>query len=254
MTAPTPRTDGPLAGLPIHVVHVREGYEDRAALLEQQMSERDLGFRYMLHGDVCDLTPDLLDTWFTGDEMHVVSPQTSCATKHLLIYERILESGEDEALILEDDAVLAPDFVAVVAAALAECRQRITDPTIPTYISFEDTTLKYVSDTETGRYLYPASKGRCAGAYWINRALATLWLETARRDKLAVPIDWYHNQFLERDDVTAFWCHPAVVEQGSHNGYFDSALQHRGKGPMARARWLAKKLIKKYVRRFFGSR
>ena len=47
--------------LPIFVLHVREGYEDRAAHIDAMMARLGLSFEYMLDGDKCDLTPEVLD-------------------------------------------------------------------------------------------------------------------------------------------------------------------------------------------------
>ena len=49
--------------------------------------------------------------WFRGP-MATPTAETSCSFKHLTACERIVRDGHASALVLEDDVVLPPDFVA----------------------------------------------------------------------------------------------------------------------------------------------
>ena len=62
----------------IFVLHVREGYEDRAAHIDAMMKRLGLQFEYILDGDKTDLTPEILNRWFAGP-MKCVQGATSCA-------------------------------------------------------------------------------------------------------------------------------------------------------------------------------
>jgi glycosyl transferase family 25 len=85
--------------LKVFVLHVKKGYEERAAHIDSMMSRLGIEFEYFLAGDIPDLTPELLDKYFTG-MMKATLPVTSCATKHLLCHEKIVADNLPCALIL----------------------------------------------------------------------------------------------------------------------------------------------------------
>ncbi|MEM9379047.1 MAG: glycosyltransferase family 25 protein [Planctomycetota bacterium] len=231
--------------LPIYVAHVKQGFEDRRVSIERQLGERRLEFEFMLDGDVADLSRERMDRWFSG-QLAEASPKTSCACKHLLIWEAVVERGERAALVLEDDALLSKDFVEVVEAAVAEMERehRIDDPW---FVSLENSTLRFVPSKERrpGQYLYPASKGRCTGAYLMGDALARKMLEAAEGGGVDVPVDWYVDRWLERADVQPFWCEPTVVEQGSHAGVFATALGRPRTSWLHRVHWSVRKMFRR---------
>lgn len=236
--------------LPILVPHVREGFEDRAASIQAQLDRVRLDFDYMLDGDMVDIDDHVLERWFSG-EMKAVSAQTSCAVKHLLCYERMVREEWPAALMLEDDALLTDDFIAVVEGVVAELERdhRLLDPW---YVSLENSHLRFVrgADRNRGQYLYATEKGRCTGGYMINLAMARSVLAAAEGGGLAIPIDLFIDELLPRDDVQAFWCEPTVVEQGSHSGVFASSLLGHGKGLVRRAVWTYRKTLRRVKYRF----
>ncbi|MEM1450340.1 MAG: glycosyltransferase family 25 protein [Planctomycetota bacterium] len=230
--------------LPIHVAHVKEGYEDRRASIERQLAEAGLEFSFMLDGDIPDLSEERLERWFS-DYMRSASPTTSCACKHLLIWEDLVASGARAALVLEDDALLAGNFVEVVQAAVVELERehRLDDPW---FVSLENSTLRFVpsKDRRAGRYLYPASKGRCTGAYLIGAAFAKQMLEGAEGGGMDQPVDHYIDRYLARDDIQSFWCEPTVVEQGSHAGIFATGIGTPRTSLLHRVHWSIRKLFR----------
>ena len=101
MTAFTPPT--------LLVLHVRKGYEDREAHIRNQLNRRGLPFQFILDGDRDDLSPEVLDRYFTG-QMHQPSAATSCAMKHLLACQYIIGHELEGAVVLEDDMILYKNF------------------------------------------------------------------------------------------------------------------------------------------------
>lgn len=223
----SPEALPPIEALPIFVAHVRTGYEARAELLERQMKEHGLTFEYMLDGDIADLDQAILDRWFKG-VLHKPCPTSSCVTKHFLIMEQIIARDLPAALILEDDALLDRRFNELVNQALKELGER-DHRQQAWYVNLENSGLRFVpaDQRRPGQVLYPASRGRCAGAYIISQAFARLVIERADRDRTEVSPDTFMDPIIGEEVVDGYWLEPTVVEQGSHNVLFDSGLEGR---------------------------
>ncbi|MDE6611933.1 MAG: glycosyltransferase family 25 protein [Muribaculaceae bacterium] len=222
----------------IFVLHVKKGYEDREAHINAMMSRLGLEFEYITDGDIADLTPEVLKQWFDADSPlgHAVA-STSCAYKHIITYQKIIEQGLDGAMILEDDILLRHDFCRIAEESL-----RQLPPDRPAIINYEDTRLRFVpySQRRRGRVIYPGDRDRFTGAYYINRTGAHDILELAAREKISRPIDHHHRHLLERGLLDYWWSHPCVATQGSFNGLFASSIS------VSRSKVLAFKIKKAY--------
>ena len=237
MAEAAPRTS--LTPGKIFVIHVRTA-TDRAASIEAQLGRLGLHFEYILEGDRDELTRADIQAWFRG-RMASASAETSCAFKHLVACERLVDQGHSGALILEDDIFLPPGFVADLASTVAELRARPDANPDIAFISLENTGLETVPALPAGETLVRADHGRAAGAYWLSRGAAENLLSRAGSDRLTEPIDHFHNKLVRQGEIEMCWRHPAIAEQGSHNGRFDSFIDQGRNSPLRRLRWLARK-------------
>ncbi len=209
----------------IFVPHVKTGYEPRAEHIEDMLGRLGLPFEYILDGDIADITPQWRQKYF-AEQGNLRGPIISCATKHLLIYERMVAQGIQEALVLEDDIFLKRKFLRVLEKTRDEMREKNAAGE-PVWVGFEATCLKLVprSQRERGRVVYPGKSLQCTGAYYINRAFAQRVLETAAAEKIDNAIDWYVDTLRQRGLVPAiYWSYPIVAVQGSHTGRMSSAI------------------------------
>ena len=227
-----------------YVAHVKVGYESRRQSIESQMRRINIPFEFMLDGDISDVTPERKQEFFHADFLRVEPLSTvSCALKHLLIYQRIVASGQPGALVLEDDILLAPDFSAAFQRTLVEARQREEIDESQLFISYENSYLRFVprSERKAGRQLYRAAATRACGAYYISRGSAAAVLERARTQKMNLPIDWFLNEMSRDGGLSIYWCEPTIAEQGSVNGTFPSSITARKAGLLRTIIFAAKK-------------
>ncbi len=234
----------------IYVIHVWNGFEERRQRLEADFRAHGLEWTYILEGDIADLTEEILTTWF-APPFNIPSAGSSCVYKHLRACMRLLESNHPNALIFEDDAILASNFNAIFNQSIQEVHHLPTN--IPLYISYENSGLDFIPASEQvpGQVLYERKAGRCAGAYLINRAFASLTLDYARNIRCSKAIDWVHNDlFAQHPEIKAYWCEPAIAEQGSHNGLYASSLESTPSG------WLRKLsfVLQKWARQWKAKR
>lgn len=207
------------------VLHVRKGYEERALFMESMLKRLGISFSFQLEGDMEDIDDRILQRYFKG-EMLRVSPETSCALKHIIAYRKILDYGLDGALILEDDIELSADFPAEFSKFLREKEERGIGEIL---LSMEDTSLQYVkgSRREKGRHLYPAKRDRYAGCYYISAGCARMILDYIEQNKCHLPIDRFHSFLIDAVGLPYYWSHPTLATQGSKNGRFGSSISIR---------------------------
>ena len=107
-----------MAKITILVIHVK-GNKEREAYIQKQLEKLDMPYHFILDGNIEDLTPEILDKYFSGD-MYGQYPRTSCAYKEFLAYKYILDHDMEGALILEDDIRLFRKFRPLFLQSLEE--------------------------------------------------------------------------------------------------------------------------------------
>ncbi len=215
----------------VFVLHVKSGYEDREFSISKQFAQHHIDFEYMLDGDMADISSDQLEKFFIGD-MKKISPFTSCALKHLLVYEQIIQQKLKGALIFEDDILLYENFNDIFNKTMIELENRDDIAQDLVLISYEDSILEYVpkKSIKEDTVLYQAEKGRCAGAYYISLQTAQIIIDFILENKCGLPIDWFHNEIIKKTVIKLYWCQPPIAMQGSHSGIFKSSLDGKSHG------------------------
>jgi len=235
----------------VFVLHVKKGYEERRKHIENQMKLHNIDFEYILDGDIPDLNDEIFQKYFAPNlHTHTHVPSITC--KHILAYQAAVNNNYQHILIFEDDAILDKDFNNIFNQSINELNAR-DDRNEPIIISYENSELKYFSnkDLAKGKLLYQTNKTRCAAAYLVNSAAAKLFIEDATTNKVNAIIDWWHNQLIDKGALKMLWCFPTIVEQGSHNGMFDSALDNKRKGFYHSIKFKIEKFYKKNIRVLF---
>jgi Glycosyltransferase involved in LPS biosynthesis len=230
------------------VLHVKEGYAERATHIESMLKKMQIQFKYILDGDKPDLTKEVLDKYFGNGgsaDMYGKYSRTSCAYKHILAYEYIVNHNIPGALILEDDIILHHDFVDIFNSTMAEVKKLSYANFM---ISYEDSRLRFVprSKRTKGIYLYPGNKGRMTGAYYIDQVAAKCILDKIKDEKCIEPIDILHEEFLKKKRLTYFWCQPTIASQGSFTGLFKTSISSK-KQKCEKLQWLFKLHYKKML-------
>jgi glycosyl transferase, family 25 len=204
----------------IYVINVKK-FVKRREFMQDQLAKFGIDAEFILDWDIDDLTTKIIDEYFAGDG---VSPaQISCALKHVMVLQRIVDSGTQSNLILEDDAILAPEFAQGVQYALQEGADFSGLKVI--FIGSGGNFYTPKSMRIPGQHLYPMHKGRFTDSYIIDAKTAKKRLDWIRQHKMTGPID---NQFDKMDrelGVKLLWLEDPVVEQGSKSGLFASSIE-----------------------------
>ncbi len=210
-----------------YIIHVSDDLI-RERHIMAQLAGKGLAATFINKGDKKDLTEQVLDTYFTGNRKNV-SNSTSCVYKHILAYENIVANKDTLALVLEDDIVFYKNFKKYLPKIIAEIAKEELAGFI---VSLEDSLLRYIPRSERvrGKYLYPRSATRYAGAYLIDYQAARRILQRIAKEKCPVPMDWYHDDCAKKGILQIFWSQPTLAIQYSHTGRMATLLDDKGSG------------------------
>lgn len=236
----------------IYIVHGITGYEAREKILLNLLQKQyGLDFEFVTESGNQEENDAWIQHYFR-DDIRDILPKGAlfCTLVHILIYEKIIQNNNRFAIIFENDVCfIGSDFIEKVALIANEAEQ-LEEGFI---ISLENSTLLFPSwkNIKKNKYLYEASKGRCAGAYLIDKKAAEIMLNDIKTNKCSEVIDWWHNDMIKRGAIKMYWAHPPLTEQGSFNGTLSSSISIRSNGYIRRLRWLSQKFVKTYITRWF---
>lgn len=227
----------------IYVINVR-AFEDRRRHVTAELARFGLEGEFVHEWDAMDLTPEIETRWFNA-AAPLTANQKSCALKHVIALQRIVERGETAALVLEDDVVLSAEFAEGVRSALAEAPGHPESQVL--FIGCGGNFYTPRSQRRPGQHLYPATRGRFADSYVIGAQTARRRLDWIAAHRISLPID---NQFEAIDKalgISMLWLEEPVVEQGSKNGLFQTALEVAPPRPVQRLKFGWEKFRRKYL-------
>lgn len=229
---------------PVFVIHV-EGETLREQWIRSQLQRQQLEAAFMLAGNKEEITEDVLSRYFFG-KMHRVSNATSCAWKHIMVYEKMVRENIPLALVLEDDIELYENFGVLFPRILKEISVRGLKNIL---VSCEESLLIYVrgSEREKNTVLYPAWRGRLTGAYLVDQEAAASMLTYLKDHKTDQPIDWFHNVCAEKGVIRIWWSHPTMACQGSLSGKMESLIDNKKTGRFRRWSFSLQRFYKRLV-------
>lgn len=226
----------------ILVLNVRS-FLDRRKSIERQLDPLSLCYEFIHDYDVSDLNSQVLAKYFQGSPL--TPGQQSCAMKHFHAFRLMVERNWQRTLILEDDVIIAREFVEGVRDANVEA-SRLEEP----YVLFIGSGGNLYTPRNLrvpGRRLYKAVKGRLAEAYIIGRRAAEIRMAWIERNGIVLPADNLFDRIDQEMGIASYWLEAPVVVQGSKNGTFRSALEPAPPNFVQRIKFGLQKLRRKYL-------
>ena len=227
----------------IYILNVKK-FTDRRIFMENQLAKENLIAEFIFDWDADELTDEIIERYF-AKENTLSAAQKSCALKHITALEKVAKSNAEFNLILEDDALFSKDFSLGVQRALMQSEQFSGDKVI--YIGSGGNFFTPKSQRKPEQYLYIGNRGRFGDSYIIDSVTAQKRLDWIGTHKIRHPID---NQFEQIDQalgIKIVWLEDPVVEQGSKNGLFDSALEPAPPTWLQKLKFNFEKLKRKYL-------
>jgi GR25 family glycosyltransferase involved in LPS biosynthesis len=157
-------------------------------------------------------------------------PKVSLMLKHFHIYKQIADNHEN-ALILEDDVILADNFVEKLDRYMSQVPSTFDMVFIGNgcNLHIEKSRLKpdvFIYE----KCLHPTTWGgdgisRCTDSYIVSKKCAIQLckeMEKRKVKKISLAIDWWLNAVARPNQFKGFWAEPTIVTQGSQIGMFQS--------------------------------
>lgn len=226
----------------ILVINVRR-FVERRRHVEAQLARFGLTGAFVHEHDADDITPDEDARWFAGTELN--RGQKSCALKHVAALQRVVASGWQRCLVLEDDVVLADDFADGVRAALSETRD--TPRPYVIYLGAGGNFYTPASQRVPGQRIYEGNRGRFADSYIIGAQEAALRLARVQSRPMTKPIDVVFESVDRAVGIHFLWLEDPVVEQGSKLGLFETSLEPSLPNWLQALRYRVERLRRKHL-------
>jgi len=232
----------PLELVNIYVINVKK-FTERRQFITSQLEKFNRKSELILNWDKEELTPEIINRYFSGNQLS--DPQMSCAMKHIVALQNIIQQKEGLSLVLEDDAVLSNNFEEGLSYALHESIHFPGPKVI--FIGSGGNFYTPRSQRVKGKHLYIGKRGRFADSYIIDSETAQLRLNWIQKYKITQPID---NQLetIDRElGIQMLWLEDPVVEQGSKSGIFNSSLEQAPPAWLHKIFFNWEKLRRKYI-------
>ena len=226
----------------ILIINPRSFIERRESI-ERQLRPLGLTYEFIHTYDACDLDHETIQRYFRHPYPNLGNQ--SCAMKHLAALRLVVERQWRRALILEDDAFLAPDFLQGVRDAIAESSAIMAPHVV--YIGSGGNFYTPKSMRVSGQRLYKAPKGRFTDSYILGVDTARLRVQWIEQQGIAGAIDCHFDASDPKLGIEWYWLEEPVVEQGSKNGAFRSAIQSAPPNIIQRVKFWWEKVRRKHI-------
>ena len=218
----------------------------RKEFMDTQIEHFDNEFIYVDKFDKEDMTAEIISQFHRKDEKEhnkkvaplwdvnihsyrdLTSAEISCASKHFEAIRRIGAECENHGLILEDDAVVRPNFRSAFNHSLPQTPEDWDVILLGTgcgewFIQhhIQGRTPVY-SDGKSSIFKMPHPATNCAEGYLVKKEAAKKIYSSAIPFDLAG--DWELAYQFYKLDLKVYWWVPPLLEQGSKNGQYESSL------------------------------
>jgi GR25 family glycosyltransferase involved in LPS biosynthesis len=152
-------------------------------------------------------------------KLNNLTPAQICITiAHLEIYRIIAQRKYTRCLILEDDAILCPDFDVKLASYMKELPEDF-------HLAFLSSGCGLVSqNVSANKVWYRASSSRTCSGYVIGFPTCERLLETAI--PFVKAIDHELNIQINKHNLNTYWAEPALIKHGSETVYKSSYIYY----------------------------
>jgi len=200
----------------VYVLSVKS-FADRIRHIKTQLGGQRIPFEFIFDHDVGDISLQELNR-FVGN-YSLTPAHKSITLKHIKAWKNCVEHGYSRVLILEDDVILKPKFMAKLSCYLTQLHVK------DNYLLFLGGADTRVSIREL-LYGSPVFKRsiRTADAYVTDFSACSrrlLWLDS---NKISQPADHLIVEIDKNVGNSQYWTAAYLVEQGSVYGLFESKL------------------------------
>ena len=208
----------------ILVVHYSKLVDRKANILKQFAKYNITNFEFIEKYDKDEITEEQSKCF----SLTYKKPSMSLHLKHFYAYREIAIKYNN-ALIFEDDAILADNFIDKLNKYLLELPKDFDMLFIGNGCNLHIESNELLPNKHIyEKCLYPTNWGgngatRCTDSYIVNKKCAIKLCEyiSQLKTKIDLPIDFWINNAARDNNLKVYWAEPTIVTQGSENGKFN---------------------------------
>ena len=208
----------------VFVVHYKKLEERKKNILEQFKKNNITDFEFIEIDR--DELQDIDKSYFS---VHYPAREIAITSSHFKAYKEIAEKY-DQALILEDDAIMDEKFSETFEKYLHELPKTFDQLYIGEGCGLHIPPELIKPNTHIYlKGLYPTSWGgqgssRCVDSYLVNKKCAKKLCEyiNKKKYKINIPIDFWINFANIENKFEVYWAERTIVKQGSETGLYTS--------------------------------
>ena len=164
---------------------------------------------------------------FEEEFIKIHKAQMAITLSHIFAYNEIINKY-DQALILEDDAILCENFLDIFNHYLTQLPENCDTLflgnggglRIKKELLLPDKNI-YLKDVEIEPWC-PMGAAKCTDSYLISKKGAKKLCDCIEKIKnqVKLPIDWWLTYLFKDNNFIVYWAEPTIVTQGTQNGMF----------------------------------
>ncbi|MDA9511194.1 hypothetical protein XI09_42405 [Bradyrhizobium sp. CCBAU 11386] len=212
------------------------------------MARAGLSFEWVLDFEPSEISRAIDEQFFSASAD--LSPgQKSCALKHIVAMQRIVDRRQDAAFIIEDDAQFRPDFHSLLDLVIKDVEKWPR----PRVLHLGAATNFYVPASQLieGQHVFEGTRVRNMEMYVLGWVEAKARLDWIYRNRLDCPIDIALNKADPELGIPFLWSEPPLAEQGSLNGTFASSLTRKRRSLLQlKAQFWVQRFLRAKVKRW----
>jgi GR25 family glycosyltransferase involved in LPS biosynthesis len=203
----------------IFIIHYEPLYE-RKKYIDSIINNLKIPYEYIISNNETDLNYNINDFYqenYSIWNRKLTIGEICVSINHFNVYQKILNNGYKNCLIIEDDAVFKDNFN-IFENILSQLQNVKFD------ICFlSDCCNLHINEIEENNYIYEANSSRSVCGYIINIKCINKILKTL---PFNAPIDWHLNIIKKDLNLIYYWTEPTIIGQGSEYKY-ESNLRNK---------------------------
>ena len=137
---------------------------------------------------------------------------------HFSIYLDIIKNNYKKVLIIEDDAILCPNFLSIFNKYI----EKLPSDWDMTFL--HDGCNMHASNIRPDIIWYKEIYSRTVCSYMLTLETAKKIVETLLPidDHPYIAIDNCLNEEIQKHNLNVYWCEPVIIKEGSQNNFYNS--------------------------------
>jgi len=217
---------------PIYIMHYTKNKERKRFIENQLLKEKINNYEFITAYDKESITQDILDEVFilTQEEVDrrknhlkqicMLPEEASLCLKHELALRKFCDSNYRYCLFLEDDVILAHNFIEKFNYYF----DKIPKDFDVGFIGQGGANAR-IQDVVEGKCWYKKfwpENVKCTDSIVFTKRMALKLLDAIERRKICFPIDHEYSYWFRELSTNVYWLEPPITSQGSQCGLFES--------------------------------